>query len=110
MEMAMNRYLPSALALALGLAAASGAFAQTPSPQTTNPPSSSSQGETPPANGADPSAASSPHQREATGGKASHDQMMKDCIAKEQANNANTTEAQAKKTCKAQMKSMKKQQ
>jgi len=99
----MNRYLPSALALALGLAAASGAFAQTPSPQT-NPPSSSSQGETPPANGADPSDASSPHQREATGGKTSHDQMMKDCIAKEQAANASTTAAQAKKTCKQQMK------
>ena len=104
----MNRYLPSALALALGLVAASGAWAQYTSPQT-NPPSSSSQ-ETPPANGAEPSSASSPHQREATGGKAMHDQMMKDCIAKEQANNASTTEAQAKKTCKAQMKSQKKQQ
>jgi hypothetical protein len=30
--------------------------------------------------------------------------MMKDCIAKEQANNASTTAAQAKKTCKEQMK------
>jgi hypothetical protein len=108
MEMAMNRYLPSALALALGLAAATGVMAQqTQSPQTNPPSSSSTPAETPPTNGADPSAASSPHQREATGGKASHDQMMKDCIAKEQANNANTTEAQAKKTCKAQMKSQK---
>jgi hypothetical protein len=102
----MNRYLPSALALALGLAAATGVMAQTPSPQT-EPQSSSTPAEAPPANGAEPSSASSPHQREATG-KASHDQMMKDCIAKEQANNSSTTAAQAKKTCKAQMKSQSK--
>src|SRR5262245_56106362 len=102
----MNRYLPSALALALSLAAATSAFAQAPPAQdTTPPPSSSSPAETPPANGAEPSSASSPHQRQATAdSKAAHEQMMKDCIAKEQAANANTTASQAKKTCKEQMK------
>jgi hypothetical protein len=101
----MNRYLPSALALALGLAAATGALAQTPPAQDTTPQSSSTPAETPPANGAEPSSASSPHQRQATAdGKAAHEQMMKDCIAKEQAANANTTASQAKKTCKEQMK------
>jgi hypothetical protein len=112
----MNRHLKSALVVALGLAATC-AWAQAPAPpQNTTPPSStsspgprdssSSTAETPPANGAEPSSASSPHQRQATAGsKAEHDQMMKDCIAKEQANSASTTAAQAKKTCKEQMKS-----
>lgn len=100
----MNRYLPSVLVLALGLASAAGAWAQTPPSQTSPPSSSSSTTETPPANGAEPSSASSPHQRQAMGDKGSHDQMMKDCIAKEQAANASTTAAQAKKTCKQQMK------
>lgn len=105
----MKRYLPSALVLALGFTSAMGAWAQTPPSQdTTPPPSSSSPSETPPANGAEPSSASSPHQREATGGKAAHDQMMKDCIARQQADNQGTTMAQAKKTCKAQMKAQSK--
>jgi hypothetical protein len=103
----MKRYLPSALVLALGFTSAMGAWAQTPPSDTTPPPSSSSPAETPPANGAEPSAASSPHQREATG-KAAHDQMMKDCIARQQADNQGTTAAQAKKTCKAQMKAQSK--
>ncbi|HEU4626983.1 MAG TPA: hypothetical protein VFS52_19640 [Steroidobacteraceae bacterium] len=104
----MNRYLPTALALALGIASATAAWAQTPQDQNATPPSSTA--ETPPASGAEPADASSPHQREATAGsKGAHDkQMMKDCIAREQANNSSTTEAQAKKACKEQMKQMRK--
>jgi hypothetical protein len=55
--------------------------------------------------GTNPSAASSPHQQQATGGThMASKQSMKDCIAKERAENSGMSAAEAKKTCKAQMK------
>jgi hypothetical protein len=63
--------------------------------------------EAPASNGAEPSAASSPHQHQAMkdDSKSSHAQMMKDCMAKEQAKDSSQTKDQVKKTCKDQMKS-----
>lgn len=54
-----------------------------------------------------PAAASSPHQQQATGGThhMASKQMMKDCIAKQQADNSGMSAADAKKACKAQLKS-----
>jgi hypothetical protein len=48
----------------------------------------------------DPAAASSPHQKQVT----KHDQMMKDCMAKEQANSATASAEAVKKTCMERMK------
>jgi hypothetical protein len=103
--------------------AASWAYAQTPPAEDTTAPSaasspsqraatSSNSTEAPTQNGTDPSAASTPHQQQATGAmsgdsKSKHAQMMKDCIAREQAKNADQTQAQVKKTCAEQMKSTK---
>jgi hypothetical protein len=92
------------------------AMAQTTPPQDETSPSAASsphqreatQSNTPEAtttNGSDPAAASTPHQRQATADtKASHKQMMKDCIARERANDSSLSKDQAKKTCKEQMK------
>jgi hypothetical protein len=66
------------------------AVAQTPQP----PPESSS-----------PSSASTPHQEHATEGKGKHEQMMKECVAKEQARDSALSKDDAKKNCKTQMKS-----
>ena len=105
----------------ISMAATGLAFAQTPPAQDQSSPSSasspaqrdttsSSATEAPATNGADPSAASSPHQQQATegsaGGKAKHDQMMKDCVAKQQTTDASISKDQAKKACTDQMKSM----
>ena len=60
------------------------------SPEATNPSSTN------------PSAASSPHQREAT--HMASKEAMKDCIAKQQADNSGMSKADAKKACKAQLK------
>jgi len=49
-----------------------------------------------------PSAASTEHQKEAT--RTASKQSMKDCIQKQQAENAQMSKADAKKACKAQMK------
>jgi hypothetical protein len=62
------------------------------------------QQETPPNPSTAPSAASSPHQREATD-KAKHDQMMKDCIKQRQAADSSMSKDAAKKACTQQMKS-----
>ncbi len=53
-----------------------------------------------------PSAASTPHQQQATKGttRMASKQAMKDCIAKQQADNSGMSKADAKKACKAQMK------
>lgn len=51
-----------------------------------------------------PASASSPHQRQALG-KQTHDEMMKDCIAKARTQNSNLSTSDAKKACKEQMKS-----
>lgn len=98
----MNRYLQSALVAALGVASVTCAFAQenpSPTPDQRDPTSSSAT-QTPPANGTTPS-----RQAAAGSSKDTQKQMMKDCVAKEQANNTGVSASQAKKTCKAQMKS-----
>jgi hypothetical protein len=97
-------------------AAASIAMAQTPPSQGngTSPSSASSPHqraatsnaapEAPATNGADPSSASTPHQQQATHGKMANSKAMKDCMAKEKAQNSTATQAQMKKTCTDQMK------
>jgi len=55
-----------------------------------------------------PSAASSPHQQQSTTKDSTHmasKQSMRDCIAKQQSDNQGMSKADAKKACKAQMKS-----
>ncbi len=107
-ELTMNRYVQSALVAALGVASVTCALAQeNPSPPPDQrDPTSSSATQTPPANGTEPSTVPS-RQRQAAAGssKDTQKQMMKDCVAKEQANNTGVSASQAKKTCKAQMKS-----
>jgi len=49
-----------------------------------------------------PSAASTPHQQQTT--RMASKQAMKDCIAKQQADNSGMSTADAKKACKAQLK------
>src|SRR5260370_34608610 len=53
-----------------------------------------------------PSAASTPHQQQATkdSTRMASKQSMKECIAKQQADNSGMSKADAKKSCKAQMK------
>ncbi len=56
--------------------------------------------------GTNPSSASTPHQQQATkdSTRMASKQQMKDCIAKQQADNSGLSKADAKKACKAQMK------
>ncbi len=102
----MNRYLHSALVAALGVASVTCALAQeNPSPAPSDPTSRSAT-QTPPANTTEPSTVPSrQRQAAADSSKDSKKQLMKDCVAKEQANNTGVSASQAKKTCKAQMKS-----
>ena len=66
---------------------------------------SSSASESPTDDGTNPAAASSPHQQSATSGShQANKQSMKDCVAKQQAQNTGMSAADAKKACKAQMK------
>ncbi len=106
------------LAALISMAPAAMVMAQTdPQSDTTAPSSASSPHqreatstttpEAPSSNGAasndtSPAAASSPHQQQAT--RMASRQSMKDCIAKQQAENSGMSAAQAKKACKAQMK------
>jgi hypothetical protein len=105
----------------ISIAATGFAFGQAaPAQYTTSPSSASSPSqraatstpaqEAPADNSGDPASAASPHQQQATGnsmaGKAKHDEMMKDCVAKEQAKDSAVTKDQAKKTCTDQMKKM----
>ena len=99
----MNRYLQSALVAALGVASMTCAFAQDTTPPSTNSRESAAQAPAP--RTTDPSTTTSPNRQAAAGTKESHKQMMKDCVAKEQANNTGVSAAQARKDCKAQMKS-----
>jgi len=102
----MNRHLISALIATFGIASATCAFAQGTTPdQGSTSSQSNQQAETPPTSGAEPETASSPHQRQATGESGgSHEQMMKDCIEKERANDTSMSESKARKMCKEQMK------
>jgi hypothetical protein len=94
----MNRYLQSALVVAaLGLASVTCALAQedtAPPPASTAPSPSTSSTE--------PS--TTEHSNRQAGSKETQKQMMKDCVAKEQADNSGVSASQAKKNCKAQMK------
>ena len=55
--------------------------------------------------GTSPSAASTPHQKQATEPtRTASKSAMKECIAKQQAENSGMSAADAKKACKAQMK------
>jgi hypothetical protein len=57
-------------------------------------------------NSTSPSAASSPHQQHATKDSThmASKQSMRDCIAKQQADNSGMSKSDAKKACKAQMR------
>jgi hypothetical protein len=105
----MKRYLQSALVAALGVASVTCAFAQenpSPTPDQQQDSTASSTTQAPPANSNDPTTMP-PRQRQAAAesSKDAHKQMMKDCVANEQANNTDVSASQAKKTCKAKMKS-----
>jgi hypothetical protein len=63
---------------------------------------SSSATESPTTDSTSPSAASSPHQQQAT--RVASKQSMKQCVAKQQSDNAGMSAADAKKACKAQLK------
>jgi hypothetical protein len=63
----------------------------------------------PPSDATSPSAASSPHQRDATSGhhqtgKTEAQQTIKACIIREQADHTGMSMAEAKKSCKEQLK------
>jgi hypothetical protein len=79
----------------------------TPSEDTTSP---STQRQTPKeapttsSSASSPASASSPHQRQATG-KESNSKMMKDCVAKQRAQNSSMSKSDAKKACEEEMKS-----
>ena len=99
----MNRYLQSALVAALGVASITYAFAQeNPAPPATQQDPTATQTPPPATESSTPS-----RQRQAAAGtsKDTHKQMLNDCIAKEQANGSGVSKSQAKKDCKAQMKS-----
>jgi hypothetical protein len=103
--MTMNRYLQSALVAALGVASVTCALAQeNPSPPANPQDPTSTSATAPPANSTTSSSSSS-RQAAAESSKDTQKQMMKDCVAKEQANGTGVSASQAKKACKAQMKS-----
>jgi hypothetical protein len=108
------RNLTTGFVSLLAIGATALAVAQTAPPPSGSDPSSASSPsqrdatkstapESAPTSSTDPSAASTPSQHEATAG-GSQKQMMKDCMAKEKANNADASKDQIKKTCTAQMK------
>jgi hypothetical protein len=96
-------------------------FAQNAPPASSSSPSSASSPhqrnatqqqapEAPATNGANPAAASSPHQAEVTAGSQSKStrsdakQTMKSCMIREQADHSGMSQAEAKKSCKEQLK------
>jgi hypothetical protein len=110
----MNSCRKVVYAVATSVSLMSVAFAQTsPQPDTTSPSAASSPSqrdatsnrtpEAPAANGANPSAASSPHQQQATQ-KSEAKQTMKGCMAREQADHTGMSKADARKSCKEQLK------
>jgi hypothetical protein len=117
----MNLRRKALLAVATSMASIAVAVAQAPPPPDTSPAAASSPHqrqttrtqapEAPPPNGAEPTAASSPHQQETTSGstsghtgKAGQKQAMKDCMTREQADHTGMSAADAKKSCKQQLK------
>lgn len=111
------RMVISSVAISFGLLTL--AVAQTTStPDTTSPSAASSphqrdatSNKTPEAaisNGSNPAAASSPHQAQAVNGsqaKNSDKQTMKDCVARQQAAHSDMSTSDANKSCKDQLKS-----
>lgn len=124
----MNRYPLYALSAFLSIASACALAQETPAEQDPTAPEAASSphqrettttdaAEAPASQDTDPSASSSPHQRHATkdgekgtGEKnvAQYDRMMKDCINKQQENDAAMTKDEAKKACADQMQSKQK--
>jgi hypothetical protein len=115
----MNIRRTAGLLLATALASISLAAAQTPSQSDTTAPdaassphqrssTSSPAPETAPTNGADPASAATPHQKKATDAKVANaadaKETLKGCIAREQADHTGMTMADAKKSCKTQLK------
>jgi len=94
----MNRYLLSALVATFGLASATGVMAQDTSPTTPTTPQDQGSTRSP----ATSNDSTTTHQANA---KSSHKQMMKDCEAKQRAENSSMSASAAKKACKEQMKS-----
>jgi hypothetical protein len=108
-------YRKPALLLLMTLASATCVMAQTPPADQTAPSAASSPhqrdatstpaAEAPATPSPEASATATPHQKEVTGAdKTKHQQMMKDCVAKEQAKNSATSMDDAKKACMSQMK------
>lgn len=118
--------LALALATFFAIASSTVALAQTPpaqtAPQQDEPKAASSPHqreststdaqEAPAGTETSPSAASTPHQKEATEGKvatgktkAEREQMMSDCMKKQQERNSTMSVDQVRKTCVEQMKS-----
>jgi hypothetical protein len=113
-ENPMNPYRIAASSVATSIALVTLAMAQTtPQPNNTSPSAASSpsqrdatSSQTPeatPSNGSSPAAASSPHQAQALNGQSTK-QSLKACMAREQANNSGMSSADAKKSCKDQLK------
>jgi hypothetical protein len=110
-----------ALLALISVASATCAFAQTPpaadetAPRAASSPhqrdtTTTEATEATTATQTDPAASSTPHQKQTTQAstaktKAEHDQMMKDCVTREQAKNSDMSKDQVKKTCMDQMKS-----
>jgi hypothetical protein len=121
--MTSHRLTELALIASLGVAFATGSFAQTPPSQDDTAPEAASSPhqrdatkteakEAPAASQTDanPSSASSPHQQRATEGKmasakssAEKDRMMSECVKKEGERNSALTAEQVKKTCTDKM-------
>jgi hypothetical protein len=117
----MNTCRTVIYSVASSIALMSIAFAQTSPPSDSTSPSAASSPhqrdatstrtpEAPASDGANPAAASSPHQAQATSapanqtGKSNAKQTMKACIAREQADHTGVSMADAKKSCKDQLK------
>jgi hypothetical protein len=109
----MNPYRIAASSMATSIALVTLAMAQTtPQPSNTSPSAASSPAqrdatssqapEASTSSGSSPAAASSPHQAQAL--SASQKQAMKTCMAQQQANNSGMSTADAKKSCKDQLK------
>jgi hypothetical protein len=111
----MTRSRKYALLALLSVASATFAVAQTESPtrDQTDPSAASSPhqrdstsnsaAEAQTTQGAEATDAATPHQKQVTD-KGKHDQMMKDCMRKQQANDSSMTKDAAKKACADQMK------
>ena len=106
----MSTYRTASILTMLSIMAASVAVAQTaPQGSSTAPSSASSPhqraatsndaAEAPANSGAEPSAASTPHQQETARGSKASKKAMRDCMAKQKANDSAMSKADMKKAC-----------